>query len=58
MGLAQKIDESNEIFVIGWGSANSDTAVMSEVNFQNNKILSELHFIDNMKMAYRVYKFK
>ena len=26
MGSAQKIDNSNEVFVIGWASANTDTA--------------------------------
>lgn len=58
MGSAQKIDDSNDVFVIGWGSADSDTAIMSEVDFKNDKILSELHFIDNTIQAYRVYKFK
>lgn len=54
----QKIDDNNEVFVIGWGSADSDTAIMSEVDFKNDKVLSELHFIDDTKQAYRVYKFK
>lgn len=58
MGSAQKIDYSNNVFVIGWGSADSDTAIMSEVDFKNDKVLSELHFIDDTKQAYRVYKFK
>ena len=58
MGSAQKIDNSNDVFVIGWGSANTDTAIMSEVDFKNDKVLSELHFIDDTKQAYRVYKFK
>ena len=52
------IENSNDIFVIGWGSANTDTAIMSEVDFKNDKVLSELHFIDDKKQAYRVYKFK
>ena len=58
MGSAQKIDNSNDVFVIEWGSANTDTAIMSEVDFKNDKVLSELHFIDDIKQAYRVYKFK
>lgn len=33
MGSVQKIHDNNGIFVIVWGSADSDTVIMSEVDF-------------------------
>lgn len=58
MGSVQKIDNEKDVYLIGWGRAQSDTAIMTEYDAQNNKVLSELHFVDDNIMAYRVYKSK
>ena len=58
MGSAQKIDDEINVFLIGWGSADTDTAIFTEYDFKNDKILSELHLLDDSLASYRVTKTK
>lgn len=58
-GSVQKIDEENDVFLIGWGmSRENQHAMMSEIDFKNNKVLTEIieGNIDND--SYRFSKFK
>ena len=56
MGSVQKLDDKNDVYLIGWGGAQSDTALFTEYDLKNNKVLCEFHVIDDSKMTYRVYK--
>ena len=41
MGFAQKIDDENNVFLIGWGSADTDTAIFM------NMILKMIKYYQN-----------
>lgn len=58
MGSVQKLDDENDVYLIGWGGAQSDTALFTEYDLKNNQVLCEFHIIDDNKMTYRVYKSK
>lgn len=56
MGSAQKL--ATNAYLIGWRSADTDTAIFSEVNASTGEILAELHFVNNNMSSYRVFKFE
>lgn len=56
-GSVQKIDEKNDVFLIGWGMSRTNNSMVTEVNFKDEKINTEIvagGFLD----TYRVLKFK
>lgn len=56
MGSVQKLDDENDVYLVGWGGAQSDTALFTEYDLKNNQVLCEFHSVDDSKMVYRVYK--
>lgn len=53
-GSVQKLDEENDVFLIGWGMRRNQQAMMSEIDFKNDSILSE---IIDPEMEYESYRF-
>ncbi len=58
-GSVQKIDEENDVFLIGWGMGRENQyALMSEIDFKNNKVLTEVLEEQIETDTYRFLKFK
>jgi len=57
-GSVQKIDEENDVFVIGWGMERNHHALMSEIDFKNKIILSEVIEPTKTIDSYRFMKFE
>lgn len=56
-GSVQKIDEENDVFVIGWGMTRNHYNLMSEVDFKNNEIKTEVITNDLGDNTYRFLKY-
>lgn len=60
-GSAQRIDNEQDVFVIGWGYRSADEVVlfpnMSEINFTTNETLFEFRFKDRSLSTYRCVKY-
>lgn len=58
-GSVQKTDEENDVFLIGWGlERENQHALMSEIDFKNDKIITEVIEGDMENSSYRFLKFK
>src|SRR5699024_4250526 len=56
-GSVQKVDEENDVFLIGWGlQRENQHALMSEIDFKNNKVLTEAIEADIENDSYRLMK--
>ena len=57
-GSVQKIDEENDIFVIGWGMNRNHYNLMSEIDFKNNEVKTEVITNNLGDNTYRFLKYK
>lgn len=59
MGSAQRLSEDDNTFLICWGGRDTGSALFSEVNFDEGKILFEVMYQHNHygEDTYRAYKF-
>lgn len=60
-GSAQRIDDTQDVFVIGWGYRSADDILlfpnMSEINFTTGETLFEFRFKDRTLSTYRCVKY-
>lgn len=59
MGSAQKLSSDPVVFLMGWGGRKTPNALLSEIDFTNQKRLFEIaYIIDGFEQnTYRAYKF-
>ncbi len=56
-GSVQKIDEENDVFVIGWGMNRNHYNLMSEIDFKNMEVKTEVITNDLGDDTYRFLKY-
>lgn len=57
-GSVQKLDEENDTFLIGWGlQRENQHALMSEIDFKNNEVITEVIDPEIENDSYRFLKF-
>ncbi len=57
-GSTQKLDEEENIFLMGWGTRPQDGAILTEIDFDTGEVLFEVYDIESSTPSYRSFKFE